>query len=611
VVAQGRIGPTARSVWLVGLVVGAYAAAAGCGGGQTRGHPLDSRWSDHDGSELSAFQQRWSMPKAPELPGVAVGVVNRQTLVGRALSSGSERWRYEHALEGRPLIAGSVVVGMGDGELFALDATTGEPHWTRKALGRLRGAGDDGDTTIVSIASLSEAHSIVLAVGRSGDVVRQLYEQAVVGAPAVFDAYAFLPWDGEGVVIFDLLEGTEAARVVAAEPVSHAFLVGGELYFGENTAVRFDDQIVAARWGGGSRVALPDRRWPGDPKWMVPGSTTLPTMATRDDRIRLHARPRSPASGPRLDDLALRYERLVMGLRAPAGALRWVHTNANTLIGGAATEDSFAICDTGGDVRWLDATTGRLLHRIALGERLVACQVQSERSPGRSTPPAPAPSLAEQITKALQTRDIRLLPIQLELLEELATIDGSPVSAQLIALASECAPANTPAGQGPPRPHGAIGRRARELLAARRSGPEAMVAALAAAQPSHEPDGSTPLHRGLLAWAERPQIPVGPLATALQGMDEQRAAPVLAPYLTAPSLPNGELAAVARALEQLATKQQLPWLVEFFARHRCNRADPQLTRAVEAVERGLVRLGRQDFVVKNATESCDRGVTRK
>ncbi len=619
--AQGRMGPMARSAGVVALVAAGWTAAAGCGGGQTRGNPLDSRWSDHDGSELSAFQRRWTMPRAPELPGVAVGVVNDQTLVGRALSSGAEPWRFEHILEGRPVIAGSVVVGMGGGELFALDAATGELHWTRKALGRLRGAGDDGETTILSIACLSEAHSIVLAVGRNGDVVRQLHEQAVIGAPAVFDAYAFLPWNGEEVVIFDLLEGTEAARVVASDPVSHTFLVGGELYFGETTAVRFDDQIVAARRGGGSLVALPDRRWPGDPKWRVPGATPLPTMAGRDDRIRLHARPRSPASGPRLDDLALRYERLVMGLRAPVGALHWVHINANTVIGGAAAEHSFALCDTSGDIQWLDATTGRLLHRVGLGERLVACQLQSERSPEQAPPPARTPGLAEQITKALQVRDVRLLPMQLALLEELAAIEGSLVSAQLIALASQGGVAPRLTQTGRPRVQEVIAVRARELLAARRSGPEAMVAALAAGQPSHELRGGHPptdsppllhlLRRDLLAWPRRPEIPVGPLATALQGMDEGRAAPVLAPYLTLPSLPNGELAAVARALEQLATQQELPWLVEFFARHRCNRVDAQLTRAVEAVERSLVRLGRPDLIDKITTESCDRGVTRK
>ncbi len=602
---------------MVSLSAGLSLPVAGCGGGQTRGHPLDSRWTDHDGSELAACERRWSMPRAPELPSVVVGVVNDHRLLGRTMN-GPARWRYDHPLEGRPLIAGSVVVGMGDGELFALDALTGRPHWTRKALGRLRGADDDGDTTLVSIASLSDQRSIVLAVSRNGNVVRQLYEQAVIGSPAVFDAFAFLPWNGDRVMIFDLLEGTETARVVSQEPVSHAFLVSGDLYFGETTAVRFDEQIVEARRGGGSRVVLPGRQWPGDPKWMLPGSQTLPTGATRNDRIRYYARPHSSATGPRLDDVALSYQRLVIGLRAPQGTTRWVHTGESTFLGGAAAEDSFALCDSAGEVRWLDATTGRQLHRLTLGERLIACIVQSERSPGANGSRAAATPLAQQIATALRTHDIRLLPIQLELLEDLASIDGNAVSAQLIALASETHPSIAHGQARRAHPRVALSLRARELLAARRSGADAMLAALAPEQPrraplagpSHDPPG-LPLARGVLEWGRPPRAPVGPLAAALRAMGDQRAAPLLAHYLNTPSLSYADLAEVALALEQLATTEQLRALIGFFARHRCNRSNPQLSRAVEAIGSGLARLGQRELSTKNATESCDRTATRK
>ncbi len=611
------IGRRLHSALLLGVSAWLSLLMAGCGGGQTRGHPLDSRWSDDDGSELAAFEHRWTMPRAPEIPSVILGVVNDHRIVGLTMG-GPGRWRYDHALEGRPLIAGSVVVGMGDGELFALDAFTGEPHWTRKALGRLRGAGDDGDTTLVSIASLNDQRSIVLAVKRSGDVVRQLYERAVIGSPAVFDAFAFLPWDGNRVVIFDLLEGTEAARVVSREPISHAFLVSGELYFGETTAVRFDQQIVEARRGGGSRVTLPGRQWPGDPKWMLPGSQSLPTAASRDDRIRYYARPRSTATGPSVDDHALSYQRLVIGLQAPQGTTRWVHTNENTVLGGAAAEDSFALCDSGGEVRWLETSTGEQLHRVTLRERLVACVVQSERSPSVDRSRTEGAALADQIATALSTRDSRLLPIQLELMEDLTSIEGNAVTAQLIALASETDPSIAHRPDHRAHPRLAISLRALELLAARRSGTEAMLAALAADQAIREPRGNRsdaalglPVADGLLDWGKPPQTPVGPLATALRAIGDPRAAPLLAPYLDTPSVSYADLAKVALALEQLATSAQIRPLMSFVARHHCNQSNPQLSRAVRAIGNGLVRLEQVELLAKIAPESCDRAATQK
>src|SRR5262245_15575555 len=116
-----------------------------CGGGQTRGHPLDAPFEDADGSELEAFAKAWRRPPAKAVPNVIIRVVYRHSLVGQTI--GKKPWQFIHCTGSRPMIAGELVVTMGAGELTALDAETGEVEWTVKAHGRLRGVDDDGRTT--------------------------------------------------------------------------------------------------------------------------------------------------------------------------------------------------------------------------------------------------------------------------------------------------------------------------------------------------------------------------------------------------------------------------------------------------------------------------------
>jgi outer membrane protein assembly factor BamB len=516
---------------------------------------------------------------------VIIGVLNRHTLVGQTI--GKKPWRFIHYTESRPMIAGELVVTMGGGELTALDAETGEVEWTVKALGRLRGVDDDGRTTIVSIESLTRARSIVLAIARDGRVVRQIYERALVGSPAVIDDFAFLPYNSDTVVIFDLLEGTEAARVVSKVPVTRAFKVGSDLYFGQDLALRFDDRIVAARRGGGTRIALPARNFPPDTPWMLPGSTTPPVQASKADRIRYYALPDAKL-------YALAYERLAIGIEAPSGRTRWVTASDSTFVGGTATADSVALCDTAGLVRWFDLGSGREVHRASLKSRVMACAVQSARAPRRPTGKR-SESLVAQLAKAIALRDFGLVPMQLELLDDLARIPGEAATKALIELAS------TSPGMPPARR--AIAIKAAELLGRRRSGAGAMVAAL-------EQAASPPSTSGWRWYFEPPTAPVTELARALAALGETRAAPILARLLDHPGMPSASLEAIAEALTTLAGPSERLRLSAFLLRHRCEPREAPLIGAVLAVARALVRIGARDIVVRVATEACDQEAMR-
>jgi len=176
---------------VLGVVGVASAALAGCGGGQTQGAAFDSGWSNDDGVAIAAFQQSFASAKVPRGTDVAVGVSGKE-LVGVPLDGGPV-WTFPHQLDGRPSVAGTEVVGMGGGELFALDAKTGKRLWARRAGGLLRGIGDDGKTTVVSLMSTTGRGTSVLALSHDGEVIRQVEDEAAIGVPAVVDTYAFLP----------------------------------------------------------------------------------------------------------------------------------------------------------------------------------------------------------------------------------------------------------------------------------------------------------------------------------------------------------------------------------------------------------------------------------
>lgn len=605
-----------RVLATIPALLGLAALATACGGGQTRGSPLDREWSDEDGRELQSFVARWAPPERPSMPDVAVGVVSPSRLIGRSIGKG-ERWTFEHPLESRPHVAGNVVVGLGDGELFALDALSGEPLWYRNALGQIRGASDDGNTTVVCIASVSGARTTVLAIERNGSVVRQLYEEGVVGPPAVFDAYAFLPYRGNTVVVLDVLAGSEAARVISDQPIERVVAWGYDLYFAGEGALRFDGAVVGARTGGGTRIAIPERNFPGSPRWLSQPSGPLPVALSKSEHARYFARPRSrDGRNDRvgIHHYALSYRRIVVGLEAPEARTRWVRSFDDAVLDGSEGRDTLALCDAGGQVHWLDIDSGEVVFTTTLGERLISCAIQSDGAPPASRPVvarrlAPSPQrgegwggghhLATQLRAAISLTDGPLAPIQLELLDDLAALDGDEATSALLAVAREDRPE-------PRSWRRAIGDKARELVGRRASGGGAMLDAL-----RREARDDERLGKGWHPWMTRPKPPVAEMARALARMKVTDASPFLAPYLHHPGLADHEIETLAQALATLAGQGQRLDLVRFFARHRCATERPHLARAALAAARALTRLGAAKTVQRGLSEACDDGAMRK
>ncbi len=396
-------------------------AALGCGGGQTRGHPFERAWDDETGCDLGAFVAGWRMPSAAEFPALAVGAIEGRALVGGAL--GSRPWRVLYPVEGQPILAGRVAVVLGAEALLGVDAISGQRLWTLPALGRLRGASDDGRTTLVSIERLSGRSTQVLAISRNGTVVRQIVEDAPIGAPVILDEFAFLPVAGRAVIVFDLVAGAEAARVIARVPLTRAFLAGDELYVGDEEVIRFDPSVVAARSGGGTRIRLPERSLPARPRWMTaPDGDDLP-------RAQLLA---MPVKG-RVDGLAYVAGPFVVGLDVHDARTLWVHRTEREMLAGRAALGGFVVCERGGAVAQLDSR-GFVSARWSLGAEVDRCDVSaSVISPALGHPVEP---LWKQLATALAEPVPAFIDVQLLLVDDLARLESTESTRALEAVAT-------------------------------------------------------------------------------------------------------------------------------------------------------------------------------
>ncbi len=554
----------------LGALLAVACGHAGAGGG----HAFAPDWQSDNGKSIQAVYSRVSSASLPAGAAVAVGVTG-DGLVGAPLDGGGS-WSYAGAVDSEPSLAGDLVVLSGGGHLIALDAKSGKKLWDVSTDGRvLRGAGDDGTTTVASLGGPTGGNSELIAVSRSGSVRREMELDQEIGVPAVMGGVAFVPWQSQYVSALDLDSGDEIGRLLLREQVSHAENIGGTLYFGEIGLTRFDAQIGAASSGQGTHVKLPARELPGKPVWFTEGTQVTPAKATARERIRLYARPNEKGDGAAGGRYAATYFRVAMGLDSADGSVRWVKTLPRDVLGGSAAQNGFAFCDAAGNVALIDENGGDA-GKVSLGKLLDGCVVQTGAF---SIPSGKARgSLPEQIAEAVALRDAQMATAQRFLLREMAAMEDPIVTKALVDLASD---ARTPP---------VLLDEARKLLAARRNGAEYMLAALEK-------------HYDFLSDVLR-SPPVGPMADALAAMNEARAAKPLARHLNDAANTPDDIERAARALKKLATKEELSDLRTFFALYRATANDKELVNAVISTAEALIRVGGEEGqrLVKDAAE---------
>jgi outer membrane protein assembly factor BamB len=557
----------ARTIRLVfsGISLLGISACAGA----TRTDLFSSDWSDDQGRSILVVQSKLRGTHAPPGANIVIGIAGHGNLIiAQPLGNGA-KWTFAHPLDARPFLTGDLVIGSGGGELFALDAATGKKLWARATGGLpVYGAGDDGATTVVSLTRSGGVGSTLLAIARDGAVVRQVESSHVLGIPAVMGGYAFVPWDDQYVSVLDIANGDEPARILVREKTSHAWTVGGALYFGEVGIFRFDDRITQASKNEASHLSLPARELPGSPDLMNPPAERQSPVATARDRVHLYARPGAYEQPLHLDGdrFYATYFRFVMGLSG-AGHLAWVHTHPTNVIAGAAGAGALVVCDEAGKVTILGAGHGEVLKQLDLGQPLQSCVVQVDDL-AAPTSQAALTSLPDDLSVALRDNDAQLVSAQRLFLRELATENEESATKVLVDLAS--------APQTPP----VLLVDARAALATRQNGAEYMRAALAKRYDFLKDVLRAP--------------PVGPIAQALASMKDASAAPLLADHLFDPADTDDDVMQTAKALAVLGGPPQLPTLKEFFSVYHASAENTEITSAVVSVGESLLRFGGKD-----------------
>ena len=561
-----------RRTLSLGLLAVACSGATSGGGDQL----FAPEWQNDGGKSIAAVYAKVKGAALPPGTAVAVGVA-QDGLVGVGLD-GRSPWSYRTELDARPAVAGGVVVGTGEGSVFALDAKSGNQLWKLPSKGRaLRGAGDDGSVTVVSLGDPSGGGSRLLVVTRDGSVRVDAEPDVEIGVPAVQGGVIFVPWGNQYVSALEVPSKNELGRLLMREKVSHAVGIDGTLYFGERVLLRFDERISQAASGGAHAVSLPERELPGKPQWFDDGTQVTPARAGARARISLLARPSMQGDTLGIDSgrFVATYFRIAMGFDSKDAKLTSVDTFTSDVVGGAAAQGGFVLCDASGTVRFIDERGGDA-GKLSLGKSIDACVVQAASHvvpDGKAPPP-----LATQIAEAIQVREAEMAVAQRFLLRELGAIEDPVVTKALIDIASN------------PRTPPFLMNDARTLLAARRTGAEHMLAALEQ-------------HYDFLSEVLRPP-PVGPIADALAAMNEKRAAPLLAKHLNDPANTADDVERAARALAKLATAGEVEELKTFFALYRATADQKELVNAVLSSAEALLRIGGEDAnrIVRRAAE---------
>lgn len=550
-----------RPLALLGVTIAWISAA--CGGGAVRTAAFANDWQNDGGKSIGTVVSKVGKVALPEGTGLVVGVTGTG-LVAVSLD-GARHWTHSAAVDARPSIAGDVVVYTSAGSLVALDAATGNQLWkTTVGDKRLRGAGDDGHTTVASLGSGSGGGSLVVAIDRSGAIRNRWAPEVEVGTPAVASGIVFVPWGSQYVSALDVSSGREEGRLLGRIVMSRAVAIGGSLYFGESALVRFDDAIVLSHKNEAHVVKLPERELPGKPTLYPNGATVLPPTAGAPDSIRFYARPAEAGGkvGVDAERFAATYFRIVVGFNSQDGALRWVRTFPAEIIGGDAATAGFAFCDDAGNVWLADARAGGDAGHVSLGVPVKGCVVHAGGF--RVKAGKDSGTVYEQLSTAINLREAQMATIQRFLLRELGTGEDPAITKTLLDLATDA------------RTQSDILAEATNLLAARRTGVEYMLEALER-------------HYDYLSDVVRPP-PVGPLADALSAVGEKHAAPLLAAHLNDPADSPNDVRRAAHALVTLATGDEIPAVKNFFSLYRATADEDDLVAAVIDAARILVAL---------------------
>jgi hypothetical protein len=544
--------------------------ATACSVGQTKPIDVDGVQDTRaERARAEALAARLAASVVRRGADIAVGATETG-LSGVPLGGGST-WRYTHVIDSVPFIAGDVIIGEGEGSLFALAASDGHLLWQRPSGGRrVRGAGDDGATTVVCLEPLADPGSALLAIDRSGRVLRQIETEHEIGHPAVVGNVALLPFRGRWVSGFDIALGTEIGRFSLPERATHVVVLAGAAYAAEASFLRLDRTLSTPL---SSRIRPPLPVFAPAVRWLPSALERHPVTGAVRDRTLAFAQLAPPPAPARLvDDRAyLATRRLVFAMNAPPDVpadVRWIYTHGAEVLAGAAFSGGIALCDTDGMITLLDRATGQKVGRLSLEGRVTTCAIQADALTRVSSEEPPAP-LDQQVGELFAREDPALVSGKRDMLRYLAS---RALDAETTRILVDLATGDTARG---------VEADLDAALTTRSVGADYLLAGLRRAT-----EATARSTTRATTWS-----PLGALAEALADLLDRRATPLLLRALLEPTTPVAALPRVAAAVEALAGETDVDALMTFVDRRFRTKSDESEDKALVHIARTLLRVG--------------------
>ncbi len=494
------------------------------------------------------------------------------------LDSQRTLWKKAVRAAARPQILQDVVVIVvttaDDKQVVAFDLATGAERF-RRDLERpfWLGAAQSGKTVVLTTGAGSwepreRGSSLIALDADSGSERWSRDVPYALTRPVIRGERVLVVADRADLWTLDLASGRDTGcGSIGGNTVEWIESDGASVFIGANEARVLD------------RGARPDERALELPRSDLPGrpffreSSYLPQPANRSahGRVGVIAPLATHEGAPVLGrgGFYFVFYRDVFAFR-PDGSLSWAQLMEADVVRARAADAGLWVVTEAGELSLLAADSGEPRVRSALGVRVTSADVRtsSGAAPAASGPQLAAAAPAEPIAVDLQASlkklaadtDARLLPARLLAVDELARLESSSASLDLLDVYS--AP-NTPRGL-----QDRIEKRMRE----RKLGAEVLVAALDE-------------HEDFLE--ERKGAPLRAIVPGLVTQNEARALPGLIEHLFDPDTKLADLSMLVSAIDALGGERAREPLLRFFEMYRADSslaAEPKaLALAAEAL----------------------------
>ncbi len=567
-------------------------------------------------------------PGGDELLVVAVTHAPQPELLAYGVRAGSVLWRLPIEPDSRPELFGDIVVAstrQGGGAsarrpqstpmraLVAFDAATGRSLWRSDTEGLAHlGSARSSETLIYSLGSgdfgRRKSVSAVKAVhARTGAELWQHRVEGRVGRPSVLGGFVFVPWDGQSLVVLHAQTGEERARIRLTDDVISWVRAAPEgVFFGDRGIYAFDVRAYSGRTNGATYLPPPLPGLPGDPPLQRSAFVSEPASRSARGRIAVLFTPDSQPdrrigfAESRLYFVFLRY---LFGLN-PDGRPAWCRVLERDVVAARAVRGGIVAVDEGGQVRAFDANRGTPVLDRGIPAELASAALDTHGSPqGRSwaeallQPPMPGPTgpatqgvaagwqggstapmqgssevspartLREQLLQVVADPDNRLVPARVFALHELAKLEASEVTQDLLDLGAD---------RGMPE---VLRQRAARALRERAGGERELLAALLK-------------HYDFLEGT-RP-APLSLVVPALVARQERAAVPRLVQHMLDPATPIQELPTVVSALVDLGDATVVEPLRSFLLLYRADSSFAGSPKALAIAAQGMLKHGGAD-----------------